>query len=105
MRAIDDDPNGQLNKKKFFFVILLPCCHGSSERPLWKGVSARGSNVAAWQQKGEKSRSYRERNNKSLPFEVFHFEGYPEPEGGADALVARDANLSATPFDDSLTDG
>ena len=40
-----------------------------------------------------------------LSFEVFHFEGYPEPEGGADAFVARDANLSATLIDDGLTDG
>ena len=55
-----------INWKIFFFAILLPCCHGSFERHLYKGVSERGSNVAEWQQKnakgrkGERPRSYRD---------------------------------------------
>jgi hypothetical protein len=45
MRAIDDDPNGQLNKKIFFrdFAAMLP-------RIFWKTFVER--RFGAWQQRG-----------------------------------------------------
>ena len=55
--AINDGPERLIEKKKLFFVILLPRCHGSFGMPLQKGVPERGSNVAAWQQMAKIARS------------------------------------------------
>ena len=47
-----------INWKIIFFAILLPCCHGSFGRHLYKGVSERGSNVGAWQQMAKIASDY-----------------------------------------------